>query len=99
VLPLGGQRPVDPGGDQLERPVLQEPREQQVSGLQQSQVLRVLDLTLRQQPGGLEIEKRRRDDEELARLLEVPVDLPCDRMCAMNSSVTAASAISVTSSL
>ena len=52
-------------------PVLQQPREQQVAGLEQLQVVLVLHLGGRQQPGGLEVQQRRRDDEELAGLVQV----------------------------
>ena len=57
--------------DVLERPVLQQPGEQQVADLQQRQVLIVVDLPRRQQPGRLEIEQRRGDDQERGGLLEL----------------------------
>ena len=47
--------------DMLERPVLQQPGEQQVADLQQRQVLLVVHLTGGQQPRGLEVEQRRGD--------------------------------------
>ena len=59
--------------DLLERAVLQQPREQQVAGLEQREVLLVLHVALRQQPGGLEVEQRRGDQQERRGLLEVPV--------------------------
>jgi hypothetical protein len=59
-------------GRLLVRAVLQQPREQQVARLEQREVLLVLDLGRGQQPGCLEVEQRRRDDEELGRLVEVP---------------------------
>ena len=65
-------RSLEHRGDLLERAVLQQPGEQQVAGLQQREVLLVLDVALRQQPGGLEVEQRRGDQQERRRLLEVP---------------------------
>ena len=59
-------------GDLLEGAVLQEPGEQQVARLEQREVLLVLDVALRQQPGGLEVEQGRGDEQERRRLLEVP---------------------------
>ena len=61
------------GGDLLEGAVLQQPREQQVARLEQRQVLLVLDVGRRQQPDDLEVEQRRRDDQELRGLLELPL--------------------------
>ena len=60
------------GGGQLVGAVLQQPGEQQVARLEQREVLLVLDLGGRQQPGGLQVEQGRGDDEELGRLAEVP---------------------------
>ena len=60
-------------GDLLERPVLQQPGEQQVPRLQQREVLVVLDVARRQQPGRLEVEQGGRDHEELAGLVEIPL--------------------------
>ena len=60
------------GGDLLVGAVLQQPREQQVTRLQQRQVVLVLDVTGRQQPGGLQVQQGRRDDQELGGLVEVP---------------------------
>ena len=62
--------------DLLVGPVLQEPGEQQVAGLQQGEVLLVLDLAGGQQPGRLEVEQGRRDEQEVARLVEVPLRAP-----------------------
>ena len=59
--------------DLLVRAVLQQPREQQVAGLQQGEVLGVLHLGVGQQAGGLEVEQRGRDDQELRGLVEVRV--------------------------
>ena len=59
--------------DLLVRAVLQQPGEQQVAGLEQGEVLGVLHLGVGQQPGGLEVEQRGRDDEELRGLVEVRV--------------------------
>ncbi len=53
--------------------VLQQAGEQQVPGLEQLEVLLVLDRAGREQPGGLEVEQRRGHHEELGRLAEVPV--------------------------
>ncbi len=60
------------GGGQLVGPVLQQPGEQQVTRLEQREILLVLDLRGRQQPRGLEVEQRGRDDEELGGLAQVP---------------------------
>ena len=57
--------------DVLERAVLQQPGEQQVAHLQQRQVLFVVDLPGRQQPGGFEIEQGRGDDQKRRGLLQV----------------------------
>jgi hypothetical protein len=88
-------------GDVLEGPVLQQAREQQVAGLDEGEVLLVLRAGLRQQPGRLEVEQGRGDEEELGGLRQVPpVGLARSAlMWAMNSSVTLARAISVMSSL
>ena len=66
---------VEDAGDLLERLVLQQPREQQVPRLEQREVLLVLDVALRQQPGGLQVEQRRGDEQEGRGLLEVPRSL------------------------
>ena len=60
--------------DLLVGAVLQQAREEQVAGLEQA-VVTVLGVRLRvgQQPGGLEVEQRGRDDEELRGLVEVHV--------------------------
>ena len=57
--------------DVLERAVLQQPGEQQVAHLQQRQILFVVDLAGRQQPGGFEVEQRRGDHEKRGGLLEI----------------------------
>jgi len=61
----------------LEGPVLQQSREQEVARLEQRDVLGIHQLPLRQQSRDLEVEEGRRDDEELARLLELlrPVEV------------------------
>ena len=51
--------------------VLQQPGEEEVTGLEQLEVVLVVDLGGRQQPGGLEVEEGGGDDEELAGLVEV----------------------------
>ena len=53
--------------------VLQQPGEEQVAGLEQRQVLLVLDVGGRQQPGRLQVEQGRGDHEELGGLAEVPL--------------------------
>ncbi len=63
----------DHGGRFLVRLVLQQPGEEQVTCFEQREVLLVLDRRGRQQPCRLEVEQRRRDHEELADLIEVPV--------------------------
>ena len=54
----------------LERAVLQQPGEQQVADLKQRQILFVVDLPGRQQPGGLEVEQRRGNHQERRGLLK-----------------------------
>jgi len=61
------------GGDVLVGAVLQQPREEDVAGLEQGEVVLVLDLAGREQPRGLEVEQRGRDDEEFGGLVEVPL--------------------------
>ena len=56
--------------DVLVRPVLKQPREQQIADLQQGQVLGVVDLAGRQQPGGLEVQQGRGDHQERGGLVE-----------------------------
>ena len=74
-------REPPPGGRHLARQhrrdllvgaVLQQPGEQQVPGLQQGEVLLVVDLAGGQQPGRLEVEQGSGDDEEVADLVQVP---------------------------
>jgi hypothetical protein len=68
-----------PGGDQrsdlLERAVLHEPGEQEVAGLEQREVVLVLDVALRQQPSRLEVEQRGRDQQELGGLFEIVAEV------------------------
>jgi hypothetical protein len=68
---LLGQPGAEDAGDLLERAVLQQPGEQQVAGLQQREVVLVVDRSARQQPGDLEVEQRGRDHQELGGALEV----------------------------
>ena len=70
---LAGHPALEDGGDLLEGAVLQQPREQQVARLEQREVLLVLDVAVRQQPGGLEVEQGRGDQQERRGLLEVPL--------------------------
>src|SRR3954454_5421282 len=56
----------------LERALVQESSEQQVSGLQQREVLLVINVAAKEQPGGLEVEEGGGDEQEGRRLLEVP---------------------------
>ena len=49
-----------------------QPGEEQVARLEQREVLLVLDVALRQQPGRLEVEQGRGDEQERRGLLEVP---------------------------
>ena len=65
--------PGEDVGDLLVRAVLEQPREEQVAGLQQREVRLVLDLGGGQQPRRLQIEQRGGDDQELGGLVEVPV--------------------------
>ena len=101
--PPGRGHPLGEGvRDVLEGAVLQQPGEEQVAGLDQGEVLLVLRARLRQQPGRLEVQQGRGDEQELRGLAEVPLRSSAPGaalMCAMNSSVTLASAISVMSSL
>src|SRR5690606_23010425 len=66
----------EPRRRELERAVLQQPREEQVARLERRDVLRVDELALRQESDDLEVEQRRRDADELARAVELlgPVD-------------------------
>src|SRR5690606_30348877 len=52
--------------------VLEEPREEEVPGLEQREVLLVLHFGLRQQPRSLEIQEGRGDEQERGGLLQVP---------------------------
>ena len=78
---LGVQPVAEDLRDPLVRAVLQQPREEQVPGLQQGEVGLVLHLGGGQQPGRLEVEQGGGDDEELGGLVEVPVRRPW-RGCA-----------------
>ena len=51
---------------------MQEPGEKQVSCFEHGQIVLVLHFAAGQQPGGLEIEQRRRDHQEGRGLLQVP---------------------------
>ena len=68
-----GEGPRQEIGDVLVGPVLQQPGEEQVAGLEQGQVLGVLDLPRGQQPGRFQVEQGGGDDQELAGLVQVPV--------------------------
>jgi hypothetical protein len=69
----GRRHPLGEGvGDVLEGPVLQQAREQQVARLDEGEVLVVLRAGLRQQPGRLEVQQGRRDEQELGGLRQVP---------------------------
>ncbi len=70
-------------GHLLEGLVLQQPGKKQVPGLQQRDVVVVLDLAGRQQPGGLEVQQGGGDDEELAGLVKGPFlpQLPAGSGC------------------
>src|SRR4029453_17806590 len=69
---LGFESRSEVAGDALEGAILQQPREQQISSLQQGQVLRILHLSGWNEPGGLEVEKRSRNEHELAGLIQIP---------------------------
>ena len=62
----------------LERPVLQQPREQQIAHLEQREVFLVVDLPGRQQPGRLQIQQRGGDHQKGRRLVEF--QLRADRL-------------------
>src|SRR5690606_39948989 len=70
-----GPAALEVGGDLLGGAVLEEASEEEVAGLEELEVLLVLDVAPRQEPGGLEVEEGRGDDEELARLADVPLGL------------------------
>ena len=65
-------------GDMLERPVLQQAREQQVAHLQQGKVFLVVDLACGQQARRLQIQQGRRDHQERGGLVEF--ELRADRL-------------------
>ena len=77
----------------LEGPVLQEPGEEQVSGLEELEVGFLFVLIVGQEPVGLEGQERRSHHNEL----DARPRSQSERMWAMKSSVTSASASSVTS--
>ena len=58
-------------GDMLERPILQQAREQQVTHLEQGQVFLVVDLACGQQARGLQVQQGRRDHQERGGLVEL----------------------------
>src|SRR5260221_638093 len=69
----GGRHPArQPRGHLLVGAVLQQPREQQVPGLERGEILLVVDLPRRQQPRRLEVEQGGGDHEEIAGLIQVP---------------------------
>jgi hypothetical protein len=73
----GGRHPArQHRGHLLVGPVLQQPCEQQVPGLEQGEILLVVDLSRGQQPRRLEVEQRCGDHEEVAGLVEVPAARP-----------------------
>ena len=104
---LPRQPGLEHAGHLLERAVLEQPGEQQVARLEQREVLLVLDVALREEPRGLEVEQGSGDQEERRRLVEVPLPAPPSvsrdaapaLTWAMNSSVTCESETSVMSSL
>lgn len=55
----------------LVRPVLEEPGEEEVAGLQQREVLDIVDVPARQEPGGLEVQQGGGDDQEFGGLVQV----------------------------
>ncbi len=81
---------LEHGRDLLERAVLQEPGEEQVARLEQREVLLVLDVALRQQPGGLQVEQGRRRPAGTTWSARGPTSAVAAPAltCAMNSSVT-----------
>ena len=62
-------------GHLLEGLVLEEPREQQIAGLQDRQVFLVLDLPRRQQPSRFEVEQGGCNHQKLSGLIEAPLAL------------------------
>ena len=76
---LGAQAAGEPRRDVLERAVLQQPGEQQVSRLEQRDGLGVDQLALRQQPCDLHVEQRDGDDEELGCLFQLLVRIELAR--------------------
>ena len=72
---MGGRRHRvgELASDLLERAVLQQPGEEQVPGLDEGEVLIILRAAAGEQPSRLQLEQRRRDEEELRGLAEVPL--------------------------
>ena len=73
-------QPAEHAGDVLERLALEQPGEQQVALLPQRQLVVEVDVVAaRQQPAGLQLDERRRDQQELGGDVEVerlqPLDL------------------------
>ena len=81
----------------FEGAILQQPSEQQVARLEQCDVLGVDEFALRKQPSDLQIEKGRRDDEELTGFVELVLGIQPTQV-GDESSVTRLSEISVMSS-
>ncbi len=76
--PLGTLQLAEVGRRKLVCAVLQQPGEEQITRLEQRQILLVVDVAGGQQPGCLEVEQGRGDDQELGRLAEVPLGGPGD---------------------
>ena len=72
-LRLPRQSRLEHAGHLLEGAVLEQSGEQQVARLEQREVLLVLDVPLRQQAGGLEVQQGGGDQEERRGLVEVPL--------------------------
>ena len=68
---FAAEAPLEPRRHLFERPVLQQPGEQQVARLEQGDRLGVDQLALRQQTRDLHVEQGRGDDEELGCLFEL----------------------------
>lgn len=70
---LVGQPAAEDVRDALVGAVLQQPGEEQITGLQEREIGLVLHFGRGQQPGRLQIQQRRRDDQELRGLVQIPV--------------------------
>ena len=70
---FGGHPVGEDRGELLVGAVLQQPGEEQVTRFKQGEVVLVLDLRGRQQPRHFQVQQRGSDDEERARLVQVPV--------------------------